>query len=107
MTLNLTFTLGPNAIILDGTKVPSNSIIGEGVHLALERNEEEDYPLILSDIRRRQVKDQDTYEDDDFSESDDEYDEEDEFAELEIRPIEPPEFVLKANETDINHWGRV
>ena len=44
-------------------------------------------------IRRRQVKDQDKYEDDDFSESDDEYDEKDEFAELEIRPIEPPEFV--------------
>ena len=45
-------------IITDNTQLPSKSIIGEGVHVSLEKIDDP-YPLLLSDVRCRSGKEED------------------------------------------------
>lgn len=66
--LTLSFK-GPSAILLDGTNLPSKSVIGEGITVALDA--ESEYPLILSDIKKRVSHELDTNEEsEDLSDSD-------------------------------------
>lgn len=66
----LTFSIkGPSAILLDGTNLPPKSVIGEGITVALDA--ESEYPLILSDIKKRASHELDTNEEsEDLSDSD-------------------------------------
>ena len=61
--------LGPSCILLDGTNLPPKSVIGEGITVSLDG--ESEYPLILSDIKKRASHELDTNEEsEDLSDSD-------------------------------------
>ena len=67
-TLTLLFK-GPSVILLDGTNLPPKSVIGEGITVSLDA--ESEYPLILSDIKKRVSHELDANEEsEDLSDSD-------------------------------------